>query len=1019
MGRIPQERIERLNRETALERVVAGYGVELSAESGELAGRCPIHLGGDSGFVVDPAANTWRCGTCNESGTVLDLVVRLEGVSLTHAVTLLEAGKLGLTRRAKSSRIRRLASPLDAGASDGDLLAQVADYYHAELKEAPEALAYLERRGINSSDAIETFKLGFSNRTLGYRIPEKNRRTGKEIRSQLQRLGVIRPSGHELFRGSIIVPVFDEHGKVVQLHGRKITPDLRPGTADHTQLPGGTRGVWNRTGLAASTIVLCQSFLDALTVWCAGIRNVAAIPGLDAFTEEHLDALKTSAKEVLVAFRRDEEGDRAAAAIADRLGTAGIACSRVQFPHGMDANDFALKNAPASKGLARVFRNAVWLAKGKKPDPKLEDVAEGTTGTARLEQRDPPARRSAARAVEPTDDNGPAKTAGEPASSPVAQHVPEPAAIEPAPLAEPDVPVTIGETEVVIEIVDRRYRVRGLARNMSYDSLKVNVLASRVGVEQAGFHVDTLDLYQAKVRTAFAKEAARELGLAETMIKNDLGKLLLKLEGFQEAQIRETLKPKVHEVGLDEAERDGAMALLSDPNLLDRILMDFERCGVVGEESNKLVGYLAAVSRKLDDPLAILIQSSSAAGKTSLMDAILAFVPEEDRVHFSAMTGQSLFYMGETTLKHKILAIAEEEGAQRASYALKLLQSEKHISIASTAKEASTGRLVTQQYRVEGPTQLMLTTTAAEIDEELLNRCIVLTVDEDREQTRAIHRLQRERETLDGILHRSERAAILKVHQDAQRLLRPLLVANPFATELTFRDDQTRTRRDHAKYLALIRAVTLLHQYRRPIRSATQAGKAVPYIEVTPDDVAVANRLAHLVLGRSLDVLPPQTRRLLLALDKMVREECEREGIERGDYRFTRRFARERLAWGDTQLKIHLRRLVELEYVLVHRAGPSRRHVFELVYDGEGNDGTPFLTGLIDASKLETRAYDGARAGSEDSRAGSGRATGGPRSGGGRRGEIGESSNGDAGFDAKKANGAGNGQPGSLDGSGS
>ena len=66
----------------------------------------------------------------------------------------------------------------------------------------------------------------------------------------------------------------------------------------------------------------------------------------------------------------------------------------------------------------------------------------------------------------------------------------------------------------------------------------------------------------------------------------------------------------------------------------------------------------------------MIIQSSSAAGKSSLMEAVLAFVPEEERVQYSAMTGQSLFYMGETDLKHKILAIVEEEGAQRATYAL-------------------------------------------------------------------------------------------------------------------------------------------------------------------------------------------------------------------------------------------------------------------------------------------------------------------------------------------------------------
>ena len=131
--------------------------------------------------------------------------------------------------------------------------------------------------------------------------------------------------------------------------------------------------------------------------------------------------------------------------------------------------------------------------------------------------------------------------------------------------------------------------------------------------------------------------------------------------------------------------------------------------------------------------------------------------------------------MGETDLKHKILAIVEEEGAERASYALKLLQSEGELTIASTGKDPPTGRLVTHEYRVEGPVMIFLTTTAIEIDEELLNRCLVLTVDEDREQTRAIHRCSGERQTLEGLLaERGRGDGCSPLHHNAQRLLRPL-----------------------------------------------------------------------------------------------------------------------------------------------------------------------------------------------------------------------------------------------------
>jgi DNA primase len=232
--------------------------------------------------------------------------------------------------------------------------------------------------------------------------------------------------------------------------------------------------------------------------------------------------------------------------------------------------------------------------------------------------------------------------------------------------------------------------------------------------------------------------------------------------------------------------------LLKAPDLVERIVSDMDRCGIVGESTNLLAGYLAAVSRKLDQPLAILIQSTSAAGKSSLMDAVLNLMPDEERIQYSAMTGQSLFYLGETDLQHKILAIAEEEGVRQAAYALKLLQSDGELTIASTGKDEATGNLITKQYRVKGPVMLMLTTTAIDVDEELLNRCLVLTVNESREQTRAIHVRQRMAQTLEGLLAGSDREAITELHRNAQRLLMPIHVVNPFAHLLTFLDDNGR-----------------------------------------------------------------------------------------------------------------------------------------------------------------------------------------------------------------------------------
>src|SRR6185503_4414641 len=169
-------------------------------------------------------------------------------------------------------------------------------------------------------------------------------------------------------------------------------------------------------------------------------------------------------------------------------------------------------------------------------------------------------------------------------------------------------------------------------------------------------------------------------------------------------------------------------------------------------------------------------------------------------------------------------AVVEEEGAERARYALKLLQSEGELTIASTGKDPASGKLVTHEYHVEGPVMMMLPPTAVALDEELRNRALVLTVDEDRAQTRAIHHRQRARRTLAGRLGAAARSDVLALHRNAQRLLEPLTVVNPYAPQLTLLDTRTRTRRDHEKYLTLIDTVALLHQYQRAVQTVTRDG---------------------------------------------------------------------------------------------------------------------------------------------------------------------------------------------------
>lgn len=183
------------------------------------------------------------------------------------------------------------------------------------------------------------------------------------------------------------------------------------------------------------------------------------------------------------------------------------------------------------------------------------------------------------------------------------------------------------------------------------------------------------------------------------------------------------------------------------------------------------------------------------------------------------------------------------------------------------------------------------------------------------------------------------------------------------------------------KYLTLIQAAALLHQYQREVKRTTHRGQVIEYIEVTKDDIALATRLAHEVLGRTLDEMPPQTRKLLVLLKAEVHSRASRQGIKPDELRFTRRDVRDWLLWGDTQLKIHLGRLLELEYLQLNRRGLT--HEYRLLWDGEDN-GNAHLCGLPDVDNLtvtpvETNG-DVSRAGYEHSRSASGRGVVGPLS---------------------------------------
>ena len=672
--------------EARLVELVEAFGVSLHPD--EVSFRPSCQRCGDP-FVVD--GERWSCG-CGSGGPV-ELVALFGGFSMSHAAELVRAGwrPEGPASAITKSSVRPLPLLCQPDSDDEAVIDAVLAHYQGERRSSDQVTSWLAERGVDEQLADE-LRIGFANRTLGYRLPEANRRDGAKLRDQLTRLGLYRSSGHEHFRGCVVVPVLSSESRVLALCGIR----LAQSSAECQWAAGLPGGMFNeRAATVSEDLLVVASIEDALAVRGAGHQAVVAPGRGGGFQRSDLRLLARGG------VRRCTIVGHGLASLAVRVGAEGIACALVS------------PGAPLATLLGRaVDRSAALgaLLATAAPHGGCGDGDSGATTTAVW--TGPPA-------VAPTPAvgaNGPAAISGDAA-------------------------------ELHVSIGFRHWRVRGADRNKTPDTLRVALAVTES--EHGGFHLDTLDLCQAKARAAFVEAAVTELHTERSALVRELAEVLFATEAAVAAR---DASPPV--APMTDGERAEAMELLADPELPERVIQDLCALGVVGEETNLLVAYLATISRKAERPFGVVVQSSSAAGKSTLADAVCQLVPEEDLASYSAVTGQALYYVGAADLAHKVLAVAEEQGASRASYALKLLVTEGRLSIASTGKDSATGKLRTRSYEVAGPVALVLTTTATDIDPELANRLVVLGVDEDRAQTRAIQVAQRQAATLEGLMAR-------------------------------------------------------------------------------------------------------------------------------------------------------------------------------------------------------------------------------------------------------------------------
>jgi DNA primase catalytic core len=471
----------------------------------------------------------------------------------------------------------------------------------------------------------------------------------------------------------------------------------------------------------------------------------------------------------------------------------------------------------------------------------------------------------------------------------------------------------------IFNFKDILYKVSGV-KEFFVTSLRVNIRAEYQGER----YFDNLDLYAARSRSSFASQVSRILGVEPKRVEKDLSEIVDYFEAERDRRARENEKTTVIPE-MTEEEREAGLKFLKSPNLFDEIVQDMEKIGYVGEDLNKQLLYICASSRILDDPISILILSESAAGKSRLVETVEKLLPPEDVVAVTSLSDQALNYVAD--FKHKFFTLGESVHSDIVEHQIREMLSRKELSRLVTVKDEKTGKMGSKLVKTPMIVSSVLSTTSHNMNPENASRYFVTNIDESRDQTQRIHESQRKKYSLGRHLEKLHIVPeIVKKHHAAQRLLRKVLIVNPFGEFLNFPDHLMRTRRDNERFLDLIACVCFLRQYQKPVKRASQEEgqearletRLTEFIECDLDDYRIGfNVMVKGILGATMNDIPHQAAFLYEELRRVMREKAERENLKPEEVSMTQREIRERTGLNQMFVKRYLRVLTEYEYIKV------------------------------------------------------------------------------------------------------
>ena len=479
--------------------------------------------------------------------------------------------------------------------------------------------------------------------------------------------------------------------------------------------------------------------------------------------------------------------------------------------------------------------------------------------------------------------------------------------------------------EIFYEFEDRRYRIRRLDP-FRLDALRVNLKATHQGL----WHLDTVDLYAERQRRNFIQQARKLIRLDKGFLYQDLLQIM---DDLEDRQAKIILEKKDQHIEMSNLEKEEALKLLKSDDITKEVLKDFLFLGVVGEQINILIGYLSLVSRKLRNPLSILLYGSSASGKDTLKNTLLDVIPEEDVERFTKVSPQVLFYRDEMSLQNKALVIDDENSLKELESILVSLQN-RGLSYSVTHKSPETGKLKNKDYKVKGPVSILVSVSNLKIIKKFVNHFVLLKMDESDEHRRNILLKEREAETIQGMLRKRKQELIKRKHRNAQRLLKPYIVINPYAEDLKYGVDTLDNGNLQSKYLSLIKAISLLRQYQKEIKRFEETGEE--YIEVDLFDIEIADYLMDEVI-RTMCPLSEETVRVIKDVDELVIEKANIHKDDRANVMFTRKELVAFSGINETKARRVLGELIEARYIEVASGKNGKIILYKMIRDAGGN----------------------------------------------------------------------------------